>query len=710
MKIRTIILAGLLIMSWLNVAAHQGASTMVSMKQLKLMPVPASVEPQPGRLAIDATFKVLTKDYSDARLQAGIARAMRRLEGRTGIIVPAGLNSDENAATLIIQCQSAGQTIPSLGENESYRLEVSDKQARLVAPTVIGVLRGLETLLQLLESDPNCYYLPAIRIQDQPRFAWRGLLIDIGRHYQPPEVLKRNLDAMAAVKLNVFHWHLTEDQGFRVESKKFPKLHLLGSDGLYYTQDQVRDIIAYARERGIRVVPEFDIPGHSTSWLVGYPELGSAPGPYQIERGAGIFEPALDPTRDQVYKFLDGFLGEMASLFPDAYMHIGGDENEGKQWDRNPQIQAFMKAKGIPNNHALQAYFNLQLLKILQKHGKKMIGWDEILQPELPRDAVIQSWRGPASLADAAKKGYDGILSAGYYIDLIYPTTQHYRVDPIPADSTLTKDEARHVLGGEATMWGEWVSPETIDSRIWPRTAAIAERLWSPQTVTDVDDMYRRLAVISRQLEELGLTHKKNFGMLLRRLAGSDDIGALATLASLLEPVKEYRRDQLRPATMLTPLTGLVDVARPDSDAARRSVMMVDSLLSDAPRFQLYRENIRTSLTEWRDAGLALEPQMDRSPALHEAQPLAKDLSELGNIGLEALAYLSAGTTPTQEWRDAKLARLDEAAKPKAALEFVHVASVKQLVIAAFELPQLKSMEPLEWKKRVTTLASPPSK
>jgi hexosaminidase len=565
-------------------------------------------------------------------------------------------------------------------------------------------------LLQLLESDRSGYYLPGIRIQDQPRFAWRGLLIDIGRHYEPPEVLKRNLDAMAAVKLNVFHWHLTEDQGFRVESKKFPKLHSMGSDGLYYTQDQVREIIAYARERGIRVVPEFDIPGHSTSWLVGYPELGSAPGPYQIERRAGIFEPALDPTRDQVYKFLDGFLGEMASLFPDAYMHIGGDENEGKQWDRNPQIQAFMKAKGIKDNHALQAYFNQQLLKILQKHGKKMIGWDEILQPDLPKDAVIQSWRGPASLAEAAKKGYDGILSAGYYIDLIYPTIRHYLADPIPADSTLTKDETRHVLGGEATMWGEYVSPDTIDSRIWPRTAAIAERLWSPQTVVDVDDMYRRLAVISLQLEELGLTHKKNFAMLLRRLAASDDIGALATLASLIEPVKEYRRGQMRPATMLSPLTGLVDAARPDSDAARRFVLMVDGLLSDAPRFQLYRESIRTTLTQWRDAGLALEPQIDRSPVLREAQPLARDLSEIGVAGLEAMSYLAAGTTPTPEWLDAKLTRLDEAAKPKAALEFVTIPSVKQLVIAAFELPQLKSMEPAEWKKRVTTLATPAAK
>ena len=447
------------------------------------------------------------------------------------------------------------------------------------------------------------------------------------------EVLKRNLDAMAAVKLNVFHWHLTEDQGFRVESKKLPKLHTLGSDGLFYTQDQVREIIAYARDRGIRVMPEFDIPGHSTSWLVGYPEVGSAPGPYKIERAAGIFEPALDPTREQTYKFLETFLGEMAALFPDAYMHIGGDENEGKQWDRNPQIQAFMKEKGIKDNHALQAYFNQRILKILQKHGKKMIGWEEILHPDLPKDAVIHSWRGPASLAEAARKGYHGILSAGYYIDLIYPASQHYLADPLPQDTTLTTEEAKYVLGGEATMWGEWVSPETIDSRIWPRTAAIAERLWSPRNVTDVEDMYRRLSVISRQLEEVGLTHEKNYGMLLRRLAASDNTGPLRTLASIVEPVKEYRRYQMRPQTMLSPLTGLVDAARPDSETARQFAANVDAFLSDAPRFAVYRPNLEHTLAEWQTASRALGPMIDGSPALQEARPLAGNLAAIADAG-----------------------------------------------------------------------------
>jgi hexosaminidase len=689
------------------VRAQRSTSTVVTSNQPNLMPVPASVQMQAGRLAITSTFSVATKDYADDRLRAGIGRMISRLAGRTVLSLPFELVADDSVATLVVQCARAGEAVPSVDENESYSLEITDKQARLVAPTVVGALRGLETFLQLLEGDRDGFYMQGLKIQDQPRFPWRGLLIDVGRHYEPMEVLKRNLDAMAAVKLNVFHWHLTEDQGFRVESKKYPKLHLMGSDGLYYTQDQVREIIAYARDRGIRVMPEFDIPGHSTSWLVGFPELGSAPGPYKIERGAGIFEPALDPTREQTYKVLDGFLGEMAALFPDAYMHIGGDENEGKQWDRNPQIQAFMKEKGIKDNHALQAYFNQRLLKILQKHGKKMIGWDEILHPDLPKDAVIHSWRGQAALAEAARRGYNGILSNGYYIDLIFPAAQHYRADPLPADSTLTAEEAKHVLGGEATMWGEWVSPETIDSRIWPRTAAIAERLWSPRTVTDVDDMYRRLGVISHQLEELGLTHEKNFDMMLKRLARSEDIEPLRTLGSVIEPVKEYHRYQMRPQTMLSPLTGLVDAARPDSETGRQFAAIVDDFLSDAPRFELYRSQIGNTLEEWRAAGLALGPMIDRSPALQEAMPLAHDLADIAAAGLEAMSHLSAGDAPTTEWRDAQLAKIEDAAKPKAGVEFVVILSVRKLVIAAAELAQLRASTPADWKKRVTMLATP---
>jgi hexosaminidase len=695
----------LLLSSFIPSAAAQ---TPAPAARHNLMPVPASVRFGAGRLAVDKTFAVAAAGHVDERLRAGIERMLRRLEGRTVLELARGLSADAAGARLLVETRGPGKPIPAVEEDESYTLEVNERQAVLRAGTVVGALRGLETFLQLLEGDREGFYLPAVTVEDRPRFRWRGLMMDIARHFQPMEVVKRNLDAMAAVKLNVFHWHLTEDQGFRIESKRFPKLHQMGSDGNFYTQEQAREVIAYAAARGIRVVPEFDMPGHATSWVVGHPELASAPGPYTIERKPGIFEPTLDPTREETYKLLDGFLGEMAALFPDAYMHIGGDENTGKQWDRNPKIQEFMKGKGIKDNHALQTYFNQRLLKILQKHGKRMMGWDEIFQPDLPKDVVIHSWRGTKALAEAARRGYDGVLSNGYYIDLIFPTTDHYLNDPLPEGHGLTEAEAAHVLGGEATMWAEWVTPETIDSRIWPRTAAIAERLWSPREVRDVDDMYRRLAVVSVRLEELGLTHERNQGMMLRRLAGGAYPPALETLASVVEPVKEYRRYQQRPQTMLSPLTGLIDAARPDSAAARGFSRRVNLILSDAPRFALHFSTLRDTLASWRDAGPVLEALIDRSPALAEARPLARDLSAAGTIGLEALSYIQQGVAPTAEWRDARLAALAEVEKPKAALEFPFVAALRELVVAAYEQPQLKTETPADWRKRVREQANPP--
>jgi hexosaminidase len=694
----------LLLMNAFSVRAQQPVTADLS-SQHRLMPVPAAVRFEGGRLNIDSAFRIAVDGYSDTRLQAALHRVALRLERRTGMEFPL-MPADSQVGGLRIRCGGPGKQVPSVDEDESYSLEVTDSGAVLKAPTVVGAMRGLETFLQLLEGDGKGYFIPTVNIQDKPRFQWRGLLIDVSRHFEPVEVIKRNLDAMAAVKLNVLHWHLTDDQGFRIECKRYPRLHEMGSDGLYYTQEQIREVIAYARERGIRVMPEFDMPGHATSWLVGHPELGSAPGPYQIERKAGIMLPALDPTREETYKFLDGFFAEMSALFPDAFVHIGGDENEGRQWTSNTKIQAFMKEQGIKDNHALQAYFNKRVSKTLQKLGKKMIGWEEILHPDLPRDTVIHSWRGPKSLAEAARKGYDGILSAGFYIDLVYPTWQHYRVDPTVSDSNLSEQELKHILGGEATMWGEWVSPETIDSRIWPRTAAIAERLWSPSHVKDVEDMYRRLDAISIQLEELGLTHEKNVDMLLRRMAGTKNIEPLKTLVSLVEPVKEYRRARARPATMLTPLTRLIDAARPDSAAGRKFSAMVDGLLSDAPHLIRNRELIESTLRKWRDAGPTLESMIDRSPVLREAEQLPRDLSAIGTAGLEALAYIVNDSEPPASWRTDKLAMLEQAAKPKAEVEFAVITPMKTLIILAAEFRSLKKVPHSQWRDHVLTLAA----
>jgi hexosaminidase len=703
-------LLALLLLWSVNASAQQPNPSTEVMVQHHLMPVPMSLRFQPGRLAINNSFSVAVTGYQDGRLQGGIERAIKRLGDRTGLALGNNIKSSQQGATLVIRCEGAGQAVPSISEDESYTLEVSATQAQLIAPTVVGALRGLETFIQLLDGDRAGYFMPVAQIQDKPRFPWRGLLIDVCRHWQPIEVIKRNLDGMAAVKLNVLHLHLTEDQGFRIESKKFPKLHQMGSDGLYYTQDEIREILAYAQMRGIRVIPEFDIPGHTTSWLVGYPELASAPGPYQIERKYGVFDSALDPTREETYKFLDRFLGEMAALFPDAYLHIGGDEVTGKHWRLNPQVQAFMVQKGLKDKHALQAYFNQRISQILQKYGKKMVGWDEILHPDLPNTLVIQSWRGQKSLAEGAKKGYMGILSNGYYLDHLRTTAQHYAVDPVRADSDLTAEEAARILGGEACMWGEYVSPENIDSRIWPRMAAIAERFWSPRTVTDVADMYRRLEIISVQLEDLGLTHETYHGKMLRRLAGGEQIQSLKTLIDAVEPLKGLGRSEIIQITQMTPLTRIVDVAGADSRPARELTGMVDAMLNDAPHFHVDREGIRNLLEEWSKVHSAIYVLADSSPIMREAEPLAGDLSELSGAGIEALGYLSRGVAPPVEWREEKLATIEKIAQTKREVEFPILPLIRQLVIAAAELPQLRTMSPGEWKARVIELATPKKK
>jgi len=704
-SIKNFLILAAIFLSFYSVRAQEKDAFALQTERRNLMPVPANISWKSGRLPVSKTFTVAVKGQTDERLKSYVFRVMRRMEGRTILEFSRELATDAGGTQLLIETRSTGKPIPAVGDDESYNLEISEQQAKIIAPTTVGAMRGLETFLQLLASDKDGFYFPAVSIADKPRFAWRGLMIDSARHFQPMEVLKRNLDAMAAVKLNVLHWHLTEDQGFRIESKKFPELHQMGSDGFFYTQEQAREIIKYAADRGIRVMPEFDMPGHATAWLVSHPEIGSAPGPYKIERLPGIFDPTMDPTNEKTYRLLKGFFKEMSALFPDAYMHIGGDENKGKQWTANQKIQAFMKEKGIKDNHELQTYFNKRLLKFLQKEGKIMMGWDEIFQPDLPKDVVIHSWRGQKALANAAKQGFQGVLSNGYYIDLMFPASQHYAVDPLPADSPLSAEEQKRILGGEATMWSEWVSPETIDSRIWTRTAAIAERFWSPREVNQVDDMYRRLAVIDNQLEELGLTHRKNQAVLLRRLANNQDIAALQTLVSVIEPVKEYRRYKARPQTMLSPLTGLIDAAQADAPNARIFNRTVDEMLLDNSANNA--EKIRLMLNEWRAAADKLAPVMEKSAALTEVKPLVEDWRNLIAIALETVSYLEKNSAPTAEWREAKLKMLEAITKPKAALEFAVVSGVKTLVIAAAEMPNMKDVAPLERRERIRKIVSP---
>jgi hexosaminidase len=643
--------------------------------------MPVSVQPGTGQLQINASFSVAVTGSHDASLDREIQRFQEQLSRQTGI--PLRPKSGVTPA-LQIHADHGRQAVQTLGEDESYELAVADSGAKLTAATPLGILHGLQTFLQLVEISPTGFAVPAVTIKDQPRFPWRGLLIDVSRHFIPLDVLKRNLDGMAAVKMNVLHWHLSDDQGFRVESKVFPKLTGMGSEGMFYSQPEIREVIAYARDRGIRVIPEFDIPGHSTSWFIGYPELSSGSGPYTLEGGS--VSPIMNPAEESTYKFLEKFIAEMARLFPDAYFHIGGDEVDGKQWDANPKIQAFIHAHNMKNNQDLQAYFNQRLQKILARNHKTMVGWDEILHPDLPKTIVVQSWRGQQSLAAAAKLGYSGLLSYGYYVDLMWPAARHYAVDPMSdAAATLSPEERKLILGGESCQWAEWVTPENVDSHIWPRNAAIAERLWSPQNVTDVASMYARLNAVSLDLEWLGLTHKSARMHMLHRMAGTADITALRVLADVVEPVKDYNRwsDSKGPIDFHAPLTRMIDAVSPESDAARHFGDLVQTFVQSGYKDQAAEAQIRSWLMTWRDNDAKLHPLLDQSALLQEDGPLSVNLSALGAAGLQALDYLDKSQPAPDAWKTQQLALIEQAKKPGADLLLMVVAPVQQLVEAS---------------------------
>jgi hexosaminidase len=682
---RGAIMLGMLVVAGLLPSLPMKAQTQ---PQLNLMPWPSNVQPGSGRLRIDASFSVVQTGHTDARLDHAVQRFLRQLSRETGI--PAfAKGAGSGKATLEIHTDHASKEIQELGEDESYVLEIGADGAKLTAPTPLGTLHGLQTFLQLVDAGPDGFAVPAVTIRDTPRFPWRGMMIDVSRHFVPLDVLKRNIDGMEAVKMNVFHWHLSENQGFRIESKKFPKLHEMGSDGMFYTQDEARELINYARERGIRVVPEFDMPGHSTAWFVGYPELASASGPYEIERKWGIFDPAMDPTNEKTYKFLDELIAEMTKLFPDHYFHIGGDEVNGKQWAANAKIQQFMKSHDLKSNEALQAYFSQRVQKLVTKHGKAVVGWDEVFIPGVPKDIVIQSWRGAASLAQAASQGYQGILSNGYYLDLGWSTARHYAVDPLGgAAANLTPDQQKLILGGESCMWSEYVNAENIDSRIWPRNAAIAERLWSPQSVTDPASMYARMHVISARLELLGLMHEKYYRPMLRRIAGPaapEEFAALQTLADVVEPVKDYAREQLAPAepTSATPLNRVVDAVPLESDTARRFGDLVDRYIASTCHDADVEARLRAQLALWRDNDARLQSLAQRSFLVKEVGQTSQDLSALAKVGLAVLDLIAKGAGATDSWKAEQTAAIQQIQKPKAQLLLMPAGAVQKLVDAA---------------------------
>lgn len=628
------------------------AGAQIKKEQLNLMPWPQNVVVNDGNFTLTKNFKVNISGNPNPRIFGGVTRFLRRLDGRTGIFFEQGFISKLNEfpnAELQINCDKNGKI--GLYEDESYSLDIKSNKITINATSDLGALHGLETLLQLLQNDSKSFYFPVSQISDFPRFTWRGLMIDAARHFQPVDVIKRNIDALAAMKMNVFHWHLVDDQGWRIETKKHPKLIELASDGLYYTQEEIRNIVKYADERGILIVPEIDVPGHGSAILTAYPEIGSkvitltggtsekniqgtAIATYGIERNAGIFSPTLDPSNPKTYKILSELFDEVCPLFPGAYFHIGGDENEGKDWDANPKIQEFKKKHNLKTNHELQTYFTMQLAPMLKKHGKQLMGWEEILTKDLSKEAIVHSWRGPnegvtagQSLVDAVKKGYKTVLSNGYYIDLMYPAASHYLNDPMPKRADLTAEEKARILGGEATMWTELTTPETIDSRVWPRTAAIAERLWSAENITDLASMRKRLENVSFRLEELGLTHIKNKDVILRNIANNQNVESVNEFSNVCEPLKGYTRNKGGTEyQMYSPFTLFADACTPD---AKESLAFNDAVTQYlANKTEDNKAKVASFFNKWIAVNKSLIELSANAPLVQPILPLSKKLSD----------------------------------------------------------------------------------
>jgi hexosaminidase len=707
------LLAGVLVLlAPASTAAAQGAPT--AQPALALMPLPSSVTRGEGALTVTAaggagsTFTYRYDQAHDARLETAVKRALLHL-GRTcgGDVLRSTVDHPAAASpSLSIRVAGTSGPVQTVNEDETYQLNITSQGATLTAATDLGAMHGLETILQLATDQLGACVLPAVTISDTPRFRWRGFMIDVSRHFEPVPVIERTLDGMAAAKLNVFHWHLSDDQGFRAESKKFPRLTSVASDGQFYTQEQMREVVGYAWARGIRVVPEFDMPGHGTSWILAYPELSPDAEIKQLPVVYGTPTAVLDPTRESTYKFINTLVDEMGRIFPDEYFHIGGDEVQGKAWLSNAHIAEFMKKKGFTTPAELQAYFNQRLEVILKKHDKKMIGWDEILNPALPKTIVIQSWRGEASLAEGARQGYQGTLSAPYYLDAQKTSAQMFLADPVPSDTTLSADQQKLILGGEVCMWSEQLNPETVDSRVWPRTMAVAERFWSPQGDRDVSDMYRRLRINSLKLEDSGLEHISGPQIMRRNLLLELDPQSLDVLASVLEPVSFHERYQGQHTNGLTTLDRLVDAVVADPPSRQEIAGDVDALAggvtvpppSDpklsldlsgdapsgvAPSRDAALGRLRQRFLSWQAAEPRLLEDMRKTPRLSDAAVRVEQLGELAGMGLSALTYLETHTAPPAGWQAQQVSTLDAAAQTSALVRFTFLHSMRKLVLAA---------------------------
>ena len=509
-----------------------------------IIPKPNSLIPAKGKFLLQPSSKI---SYQDS-LQSEAAYLSEAL----GSVLGAALENEP-----VIHMPEANIQLKidsSLTHPEGYKLTIDYKTISISGKTSAGVFYGIQSLIQLLPISPNANQevtLPAVSIEDSPRYSYRGMHLDVGRHFFPPEKIKLYLDLIAMHKMNTFHWHLTEDQGWRIEIKKYPKLTSVGGFrkgtaiglagtrnapytydtipyGGFYTQEEIKEVVAYAKERHITVIPEIELPGHSSAALAAYPEFGNNTGPYEVAKRWGIFKEIYAPT-EATFSFLEDVLDEVITLFPSSYIHIGGDEVLKDEWENSAIAQDLIKREGLKDEHGLQSYFITRIEQYLNQKGKRIIGWDEILEGGLAPNATVMSWRGTEGGIAAAKQHHNVIMTPGTHCYFDYyqvpeeeqsnePLTgskRHTSVEKVysyePTPNNLTPKEQTYILGAQGNVWTEYMTTwDIVEYRVLPRMTALSEVVWSTKEQRDWDNFLLRLQHLSLRYDALGYNYAKH--------------------------------------------------------------------------------------------------------------------------------------------------------------------------------------------------------
>ncbi|MBO1323566.1 beta-N-acetylhexosaminidase [Acetobacter sp. TBRC 12305] len=686
-----------------NTDAPKTAFLINSFTQPSPLPAPAVLHADGASFTLADNIAIDWLSPQTPALAQAVARFEHRLEtlaGRPLTFTQAA--RDTPGFTLHIGYEK-NAPFPSPAMREGYKLRVAPDGITLNAQEPVGVLRGLVTVLQLVRQGSDGPIMAQASVEDAPRFAWRGLMLDVSRHFMSMPALLRQLDAMELVKLDVLHIHFSDGAAFRVQSRRYPLLQDIGSHGQFYTQDQIRDLVAQAALRGIRIVPEFDTPGHTFALLQAYPRYAAIL-PLNTTDRAEINRAALDPTKPETLAFVNALYTEMAALFPDPVFHIGGDEVVARQWLQAPAIVAYMKSHALATPADLQAAFTRQVARFLHAHGKTVMGWDEVLAADTPPDTIIESWRGPAHTAQATQQGHPTVVSGPYYLDRLLPAQAYYDTDPFdtrkdaseaqaaaqttgpggtiaapPPDkaddapvSPLSDEQKSHVLGAETALWAEVVSEDMLDARLWPRAAALAERFWSAPARCESATLAPRLAILRDELDVLGLHAASGPARMLARLAPGQTEAA-AVLFDVVSPVRNYAHNheflQIRhkQQAMLQALGTPADIASPDSFTA-------DAFNAEAAAYTQgmmeLKPDLERSLTLWANNDAAFMRDAAHNPALAEAIPASAELAALARAGLAAL-----GVERTPGWRENARETLDHARAEIAASASIHVVT-----------------------------------